>query len=330
MSVTRQTGSRTSPVCCRCRSTQTKTVIDRAWEAASLEMAIAVWAMARRRLAPAALGRWDLAGCTNLLLPLLHIGEEGTRIFNMRHIVAAVRDGDFSGKLPVGRHPRSSESAHGFQTREADGSRCRGSAPNSPRLRQVPREQARGITRRLLHIARIARVRTRDAVSHRVDLPGSCRVRSPMSAITSRPNWSDEQLLIVRNPPTPSACCPTSAATAAVPVAQGRRSRGAIRVRLSRLDLRARWPVARRAADPGRPHFTKAACRLPQFASEIWQGYIFVNLDGPAAPLAPALSPTEPLSGTTIRPTSIFCSKHRKCGIRIGSAWSRTSWRAIT
>jgi len=43
------------------------------------------------------------------------------------------------------------------------------------------------------------------------------------------------------------------------------------------------------------PHFTKAACRLPQFASEIWQGYIFVNLDGRAAPLVPSLSPTDPL-----------------------------------
>jgi hypothetical protein len=43
------------------------------------------------------------------------------------------------------------------------------------------------------------------------------------------------------------------------------------------------------------PHFTKAACRLPQFASEIWQGYIFANLDGRAAPLVPSLSPTDPL-----------------------------------
>lgn len=41
-------------------------------------------------------------------------------------------------------------------------------------------------------------------------------------------------------------------------------------------------------------HFSKAACRLPQFASEIWQGYIFVNLDGAAPPLGTALSPTEP------------------------------------
>ncbi len=43
------------------------------------------------------------------------------------------------------------------------------------------------------------------------------------------------------------------------------------------------------------PHFAKAGCRLPQFASEIWQGYIFVNLDGQASPLVPSLSPTDPL-----------------------------------
>ncbi|HEY5264262.1 MAG TPA: aromatic amino acid lyase [Steroidobacteraceae bacterium] len=73
--------------------TQTRTVIDRAWEAAALEMAIAVWAMVRRGLKPAALGAGPRR-VYELLLPLLHIGEEGTRIFNMRHIVAAVRDGD--------------------------------------------------------------------------------------------------------------------------------------------------------------------------------------------------------------------------------------------
>jgi phenylpropionate dioxygenase-like ring-hydroxylating dioxygenase large terminal subunit len=41
-------------------------------------------------------------------------------------------------------------------------------------------------------------------------------------------------------------------------------------------------------------HFTKGSCRLPQFAGELWQGYIFVNLDGLAPSLAPALSPIEP------------------------------------
>jgi histidine ammonia-lyase len=73
---------------------QTKTVIDRAWEAAALEMAIAVWAIARRRLAPETLGVGP-SRVYDLLLPLLCIGEEGTRIFNMRQIVAAVRDAGF-------------------------------------------------------------------------------------------------------------------------------------------------------------------------------------------------------------------------------------------
>jgi histidine ammonia-lyase len=73
--------------------TQTKTVIDRAWEAASLELAIAVWAMARRRLEPAEMGAGPRR-VFELLLPLLHIGDEGRRIFNMRQIVGAVRDGD--------------------------------------------------------------------------------------------------------------------------------------------------------------------------------------------------------------------------------------------
>jgi choline monooxygenase len=41
-------------------------------------------------------------------------------------------------------------------------------------------------------------------------------------------------------------------------------------------------------------HFNKAACQLPRFASEVWQGYLFVNLDGSAPPLAAALSPIEP------------------------------------
>jgi len=72
---------------------QSETLLDRAWETVALELAIAVWAMARRRLAVADIG----AGPRKVyesLLPLLHIGEEGKRIFNMRQIVAAVRDSD--------------------------------------------------------------------------------------------------------------------------------------------------------------------------------------------------------------------------------------------
>lgn len=39
----------------------------------------------------------------------------------------------------------------------------------------------------------------------------------------------------------------------------------------------------------GQTKFDKSRCGLPEFASEIWKGWIFVNLDGGAAPLAPRL-----------------------------------------
>jgi len=40
--------------------------------------------------------------------------------------------------------------------------------------------------------------------------------------------------------------------------------------------------------------FAKKQCALPQLACELWYGYIFVNLDGQAAPLAPALAAAVP------------------------------------
>jgi phenylpropionate dioxygenase-like ring-hydroxylating dioxygenase large terminal subunit len=40
--------------------------------------------------------------------------------------------------------------------------------------------------------------------------------------------------------------------------------------------------------------FDKQDCGLKQFTSEVWQGYIFVDLAGTALPLAPQLSPIEP------------------------------------
>ncbi|MGE3150482.1 MAG: aromatic ring-hydroxylating dioxygenase subunit alpha [Pseudorhodoplanes sp.] len=40
--------------------------------------------------------------------------------------------------------------------------------------------------------------------------------------------------------------------------------------------------------------FDIATKRLPEFASEIWRGFIYVNLDGKAAPLAPRLAGLEP------------------------------------
>jgi histidine ammonia-lyase len=72
---------------------QAEILLDRAWETVALEMAIAVWAIARRALSVSELGEGPRR-VYELLLPLLHIGEEGRRIFNMRHIVSVVRDGD--------------------------------------------------------------------------------------------------------------------------------------------------------------------------------------------------------------------------------------------
>jgi histidine ammonia-lyase len=72
--------------------TQTETVVGRAWEAVALEMSIAVWAIARRGLAPEDLGAAPRS-IYQSLLPLLHIGEEGKRVFDMRSIVAVVRHG---------------------------------------------------------------------------------------------------------------------------------------------------------------------------------------------------------------------------------------------
>lgn len=41
-------------------------------------------------------------------------------------------------------------------------------------------------------------------------------------------------------------------------------------------------------------HFDKRNCQLPRFATEIWRGFIFVNLDGSAASLSPSLAATDP------------------------------------
>ena len=101
---------------------QTKTVIDRAWEAAALEMAIAAWAIARRGIASSELGE-GAQQVYRSLLPLLHIGEEGKRVFNMSKIVAAVRDGGTIGQ---------------YITRRL------GAPPSAP-LREPPSESASGL-----------------------------------------------------------------------------------------------------------------------------------------------------------------------------------------
>jgi histidine ammonia-lyase len=85
--------------------TQTWTVIDRAWEIASLELAVAAWAIARRRLEHSELGVGPRLVCDQLL-PILHIGEEGSRIFDMKAIVERVRHSDLVERaLSVGAAP---------------------------------------------------------------------------------------------------------------------------------------------------------------------------------------------------------------------------------
>lgn len=44
-----------------------------------------------------------------------------------------------------------------------------------------------------------------------------------------------------------------------------------------------------------KPSFDKSKCALPEFDSEIWNGWIFVNLDGNAAPLEPRLTDLQQL-----------------------------------
>jgi histidine ammonia-lyase len=75
---------------------QTESLMVRAWEIVSLEMAIAVWAIARRKLPVSDLG----AGVRKIyqtIRPLLPIGEEGTRVFDLSRIVTVVKSDRFSG-----------------------------------------------------------------------------------------------------------------------------------------------------------------------------------------------------------------------------------------
>ena len=59
------------------------------------------------------------------------------------------------------------------------------------------------------------------------------------------------------------------------------------------------WTYTNDGALVGAPHmgqvseFSMADCRLPKFSSETWQGFIYVNLDGTAAPLSQRLAKLE-------------------------------------
>jgi len=63
------------------------------------------------------------------------------------------------------------------------------------------------------------------------------------------------------------------------------------------LDLRFRRPPGRRAAhgDAETVRRLRQTVRLPVLRLELWHGFIFVNLDPDAPPLAPSLAKLEPL-----------------------------------
>lgn len=81
---------------------QTERVITFAWELLAVELAVAVWAIARRDLNESDLGRGPRAA-HHRVRPMLHIGKEGERIFDMRPIVSLLRDDDFLAELGVDR-----------------------------------------------------------------------------------------------------------------------------------------------------------------------------------------------------------------------------------
>ena len=58
-------------------------------------------------------------------------------------------------------------------------------------------------------------------------------------------------------------------------------------------DLRGR--LVRAPLIEGRDDFDQTSCALPEVAMEVWQGFLFVNLDGQAAPLGPRLEGLVPL-----------------------------------
>ena len=62
-----------------------------------------------------------------------------------------------------------------------------------------------------------------------------------------------------------------------------------------RLDVRLRGRLLRAPLIEGRDDFDQGSCALPEVATEVWQGFLFVNLDGRASPLAPRLEGLVPL-----------------------------------
>ncbi len=104
----------------------------------------------------------------------------------------------------------------------------------------------------------------------------------------------DEQLLIVRDSPTHIRVLANVCRHRGSPVAQGaaRATRFVCGYHGWTYDLDGRLIAAPLMKESD--HFSKKECRLRAFASEVWQGYIFVNLDGAAPALGPQLLQIEP------------------------------------
>ena len=67
--------------------------------------------------------------------------------------------------------------------------------------------------------------------------------------------------------------------------------------------------------------FDVRGCRLPELASEIWRGFIYVNLDGKAKPLAPRLRGLEPYI-TNHHPENMVVN------VVLDEIWS-TNWKCL-
>ena len=67
--------------------------------------------------------------------------------------------------------------------------------------------------------------------------------------------------------------------------------------------------------------FNPAACSLPAFRTEIWQGFLFVNLSGQATPLAPRLE-------TLIPYIENYELSKRPCSFTEEATWA-TNWKCL-
>jgi phenylpropionate dioxygenase-like ring-hydroxylating dioxygenase large terminal subunit len=72
---------------------------------------------------------------------------------------------------------------------------------------------------------------------------------------------------------------------------------------------------------PARADFDVGSCRLPEFRCETWMGFVFVNLDGDAPPLAPRLAALEARIGP-------YHLEEAWLGYLGEEAWA-TNWKAL-